>query len=132
MTMTDEAITTCPHCAAGVRAGDLVRRVGEVEVYRCPQCGRTIEIAVLREGDLPPARSSYSVTLSWGAERSAARVASALRRLLPEFAERSMAEARARVAGGEDIVVHELNESDANDLVARARRLGLTVERRGE
>ncbi len=132
VTMPDDPITTCPTCAAEVRAGDLVRREGELEVYRCPGCGRTIELAVLRQGDLPPQPGSFAVTLAWSETDSAARVATALRRLVPAFADRSIADLRARVAEGTSVELPELDEASAEDLVARARDLGLHAERRLE
>jgi hypothetical protein len=127
--MTERAITRCPHCDHEIRADDLLSRQGELEVYRCAACGRPVELMAVHE---VPEAGSFRVTVTWPAGMSDVHVAGALRKLLPELRQRSLPDLRAFVGERTAVAIPELNESEANALVAEARRLGLDAERARE
>ena len=125
--MTDSyVINACPQCHAEILSTNPVNRDKGLAIYTCV-CGYELGVEELwapqYDGPLPP---DLVVSVRWKEGAPSVAEIMSLRRLLPRYANTSIAELQDALARPE-LPLGEFREYDARELIARAETLGLKL-----
>jgi predicted RNA-binding Zn-ribbon protein involved in translation (DUF1610 family) len=116
----------CPDCGAPLLESALVEVRGSVGVFKCPRCGSLIPgTGVPVDQEVFP---TFVVRILLPERSLLPKELLAIRSLVPDYSQLSLAEVRQRVrAAAHAIQIDNLGEAGAEDILRRAHEQGLVA-----